>query len=80
LIEAEDCVRFVKAWRDDRGAFAKTAKYMPPLRNFAAACDYLGLTSWREAEFGTADCRRSLLTGAPQPVRKNAGSRLVSLA
>jgi hypothetical protein len=42
---------------------------MPELRNFAAACDYLGLTRWREAEFGLPDSRRSLLTGAPQRVR-----------
>ena len=28
-ITAEECVRFVKAWRDDRGAFARTAKEMP---------------------------------------------------
>ena len=28
-ITAADCVRFVKAWRYDRGAFAKTANEMP---------------------------------------------------
>ena len=29
LISAAECARFVKAWRDDRGAFARTAKDMP---------------------------------------------------
>ena len=68
-ITADDCVRFVEAWRYDRGAFAKTAKEMPPLGNYAAACEYLELTSWREAEFGLRNSHRSLLTGAPQPMR-----------
>jgi hypothetical protein len=80
-IEAMDCVHFVDAWRDDRGAFAKTANEMPQVGNFAIACEYLGLTRWREAEFGLPDCPRSRLTGAPQPVRsKNVESRPVSLA
>ena len=49
--------------------------------NYAAACEYLELTRWREAEFGLPDSPRSRLTGAPQPVRsKNADSRSVSLA
>ena len=71
-ITADDCVRFVEAWRYDRGAFARTAKEMPPLSNYAAACEYLELTSWREAEFGLRDSHRSLLTGAPQPVRSKS--------
>ena len=54
-IKAEQCVRFVKAWRYDRGAFAKTANEMPAVDNYAAACEYLGLTRWREAEFGLPD-------------------------
>ena len=80
-IEAEDCVRFVRAWRYDRGAFARTANEMPAVGNFGAACEYLELTGWREAEFGLPDSPRSRLTGAPQPVRgKNADSWPVSLA
>jgi hypothetical protein len=80
-IIAEQCVDFVKAWRYDRGAFAKTAKDMPAVGNYAAACEYLGLTRWREAEFGLPDSPRSRLTGAPQPVRsKNADSWSVSFA
>ena len=43
-ITAEECVRFVEAWRHDRGAFARTANEMPQVGNFAAACEYLGLT------------------------------------
>jgi hypothetical protein len=74
-IAAAECVRFVEAWRHDRGAFARTANEMPKLGNYAAACEYLELTGWREAEFGLPDSRRSRLTGAPQPVRsKNAVS------
>ena len=68
-IEAEDCVRFVRAWRYDRGAFARTANEMPAVGNYAAACEYLELTRWREAEFGLSGQRRSRLTGAPKPVR-----------
>ena len=80
-ITAEECVRFVKAWRHDRGAFARTANEMPRAGNYAAACEYLKLSRWREAEFGVPDSPRSRLTGAPQPVRgKNADSRPVSLA
>jgi hypothetical protein len=80
-ITAEECVRFVKAWRYDRGAFARTANEMPQVGNFAAACDYLELTEWREAEFGLPDSPRSRLTGAPQPMRsKNADFRPLSLA
>jgi hypothetical protein len=80
-IKAQGCVCFVDAWRHDRGTFARTAKKIPPMGNFAAACEYLCLTRWREAEFGLPDSPRSRLTGAPQPVRsKNAGSRSVSLA
>lgn len=80
-ITAEECVRFVEAWRYDRGAFARTANEMPPAGNYAAACEYLELTTWREAEFGFADSARSRLTGAPQPVRsRNADSRPVSFA
>lgn len=80
-IKAQECVRFVDAWRHDRGAFARTAKEILPVRNFAAACEYLELTKWREAEFGLPDIHRSRLTGAPQPVRgKNVDSRPVSLA
>ena len=46
---------------------------MPAVGNYAAACEYLELTRWREAEFGLPDSPRSRLTGAPQPVRsKNA--------
>ena len=72
-ITAEACVEFVKAWRDDRGAFARTANEMPALGNYAAACEYLELTRWREAEFGLPDSPRSRLTGVPRPVRsKNA--------
>jgi hypothetical protein len=80
-IKAQECMRFVDAWRHDRGAFARTAKEILPVRNFAAACEYLGLIKWREAEFGLPDTHRSRLTGAPQPVRgKNVDSRPVSLA
>ena len=80
-ITAEECVDFIEAWRYDRGAFARTANEMPPVGNFAEACEYLGLTRWREAEFGLPDSPRSRLTGVPQPVRsKNADSRPVSLA
>jgi hypothetical protein len=68
-ITADDCVRFVEAWRHDRGAFARTANEMPALGNYAASCEYLELTSWREAEFGLPDSRRSRWTGAPQPGR-----------
>jgi hypothetical protein len=68
-ITAENCVHFVKAWREDRGAFAKTANEMPALGNYAAACEYLELTGWREAEFGFPESRRSRRTGAPQPGR-----------
>jgi hypothetical protein len=79
LISAAECARFVKAWRDDRGAFARTAKDMPAKGNFAAACEYLRLTSWREAEFGLPDSRRSRQTGAPLPARSKSGdSRSVS--
>ena len=60
-------VRFVKAWRYDRRAFARTANEMPPVSNYAAACEYLELTRWREAEFGLPDQPRSRLTGAPSP-------------
>lgn len=70
-INADECVRFVNAWRNDRGAFAKTAKHTPWVGNYAAACEYLKLTRWREAEFGLADSRRSRMTGAPQPVSKS---------
>ena len=69
-IKADECVRFVKAWRNDRGAFARTAKDTPWVGNYAAACEYLKLTRWREAEFGFPDSRRSHMTGAPQPVSK----------
>jgi hypothetical protein len=68
-IKAEECVRFITAWRYDRGAFAKTAKDIPQVGNFAAACEYLGLAKWREAEFGLPNSPRSRLTGAPQPAR-----------
>jgi hypothetical protein len=80
-IKARQCVRFVEAWCNDRVAFAKTARDMPSVGNYAAACEYLELTGWREAEFGVPDSRRSRMTGAPQSVSrgKNAGSRPVSL-
>ena len=68
-IAAEDCVRFVEAWRHDRGVFARTANEIPQVGNFAAACEHLGLTTWREAEFGLPDSPRSRWTGAPKPVR-----------
>jgi hypothetical protein len=74
-IRAEQCAGFVQAWRHDRGVFAWTANGMPPLCNFAAACDFLGLT-WREAEFGLPDSLRSRQTGAPQPVRGKNADRL----
>jgi hypothetical protein len=80
-IDADDCARFVNAWHDDREAFARTANEIPPVGNFAVACAYLELTSWREAEFGLPDSPRSCLTGAPQPMRsKNADSRPVTFA
>ena len=63
-ITAEECVRFVKAWRYDRRAFARMANEMPAVGNYAAACEYLGLTRWREAEFGLPGQARSRLTGA----------------
>lgn len=80
-ITADECVRFVNAWRNDRGAFARMAKDTPSVGNYAAACEYLKLTRWREAEFGVPDSHRSRMTGAPQPVSrgKNVGSRSVSL-
>jgi hypothetical protein len=80
-ITAEQCVRFVKAWRNDRGAFARTAKDTPWVGGYAAACEYLKLTSWREAEFGVPDSLRSRVTGAPQSVSrgKNAGARSTTL-
>ncbi len=80
-INADECVRFVNAWRNDRGAFARTAKNTSRVGNYAAACECLQLTRWREAEFGVADSRRSHVTGAPQSVSrsKNAGSRSSSL-
>ena len=57
------------------------AKDTPSVGNYAAACEYLKLTRWREAEFGVPDSHRSRMTGAPQPVSrgKNVGSRSVSL-
>ena len=80
-IAAGECVRFVKAWRYDRGAFARTANDMPRAGNYAAACEYLKLTGWREAEFGHPDSPALRLVGAPQPVRgKNAHPWSVSLA
>jgi hypothetical protein len=68
-ITADDCVRFVQAWRDDRGVFAKAASHMPAVGNYAAACERLKLTVWREAEFALPDVRRPYLAGVPQPVR-----------
>ena len=53
---------------------------MPALGNYAAACEYLELTTWREAEFGLPDSHRSRMTGAPQPVRSKNPTTLVSLA
>ena len=80
-ITADECVRLVNAWRNDRGAFARTANDMPRAGNYAVACEYLKLTRWREAEFGLPDSPRSRMTGAPQPMRsKNTDSRSVSLA
>jgi hypothetical protein len=80
-INADECVRFVNAWRNDRGAFARTARDTPRVGNYADACEYLKLTRWREAEFGVPDSQRSRMTGAPQSVSrgKNAGSRSISL-
>jgi hypothetical protein len=80
-INAHECVRFVEAWCTDRAAFAKTARDTPWVGNYAAACEYLKLTGWREAEFGVPDSHRSRMTGAPQSVSrgKNAGSRSSAL-
>lgn len=72
-ITPEECERFVKAWRHDRGTFMKTANDMPSVGNYALACEYLDLTRWREAEFGVPDSPRSRLTGAPLPVRSKNG-------
>ena len=66
-IAAGECVRFVKAWRYDRGAFARTVNGVPRARNYAAACEYLKLTRWREAKFGLPDCLSLRFTGAPGP-------------
>jgi hypothetical protein len=60
-IHADDCERFVATWREDRGVFARTAYDMPPLMNHAAACEFLQLPGWREAEFAIPDSRRSRL-------------------
>jgi hypothetical protein len=80
-VNADECVRFVNAWRIDRGAFARMAKDTPRVGNYAAACEYLRLTQWREAEFGDPDSQRSCMTGAPQSVSraKNVSSWSASL-
>jgi hypothetical protein len=79
-ITADACVLFVKAWGEDREAFARTANEMPALGNYAAACEYLQLTRWREAEFGLPDSRRSRWTGVPQPCGARTPTRSLSLA
>jgi hypothetical protein len=66
-ITPDDCARFVDAWRDDRAAFARLARGLPRLGNYMAACEYLGLSEWREAEFAQPDARRSRQTWIPVP-------------
>jgi hypothetical protein len=68
-ITKDHCVSFVNAWRDDREAFARMARGLPRLGNYMAACEYLGLSEWREAEFAQPDARRSRQTWVPQPAR-----------
>jgi hypothetical protein len=65
-ITPDHCVCFVNAWRDDRAAFARTAGALPRLGNYMAACEYLGLTEWREAEFAQPNVSRAWVS---QPVR-----------
>lgn len=53
-IQPDYCVDFVEAWRKDRDAFANASAGLPRGTSYADALDYLGLSEWQEAEFGTA--------------------------
>jgi hypothetical protein len=60
-ITPSDCLEFVSAWQHDRATFATRAEELPRLRSFAAACAYLQLGDWREAEFANANVSRGHL-------------------
>jgi len=72
FFSAQDCFDFVNAWRKDRGTFSRAVNNIRPVKDLAAAFDYLGLHTWRQSAFGLEAVPQEHLRGVPTPQRRRS--------
>ena len=62
MIAADDCVRFVAAWRDDLEAWQRFSSSVNNVESTRDAMDFLQLSTWTRVEFGRVASRSGWLS------------------